>query len=302
MTGSNSELRSQGPYQIQLLQPTDLRPELPLLVYLPGMDGTGELLHTQISDLSQRFDVRCLQISDQNRSDWQTLADGVVHLIQQELTQRQDTQVYLCGESFGGCLALQVTATAPELLHHLILVNSASAFKYRAWLQWGSRITQWLPHLLYPVSTMGLLPFLASLGRMTPGERRALINAMKSVSQETSVWRIDMLKDFDVTEDQLQQIEIPTLIVAGTADWLLPSVAEAERLAEHLQNAHITLLRDSGHACLLEADVDLNQILEEHVLGDSVSEANAAQDAIPQELSRIQPNITYEHQPSTKFT
>uniref|UniRef100_A0ACD5GWX7 Uncharacterized protein n=1 Tax=Desertifilum tharense IPPAS B-1220 TaxID=1781255 RepID=A0ACD5GWX7_9CYAN len=45
-----------------LLAPSQIQPHLPLFIFLPGMDGTGQLLRSQTSSLEQAFDVRCLAI------------------------------------------------------------------------------------------------------------------------------------------------------------------------------------------------------------------------------------------------
>ncbi|MGF1538613.1 MAG: alpha/beta fold hydrolase [Elainellaceae cyanobacterium] len=234
---------------------------MPLFVFLPGMDGTGELLHLQTESLHQSFDVRCLVIPSSSTSDWSEMADNVAVLIEQELDQ-QARPVYLCGESFGGCLAQKVVTRSPQLIDRLILVNPASSFRQRPALAWGAQFTQYLPDALYRLSCAGLLPFLAQLKKLDSCDRQALLRAMRSVSAEASGWRLSLLKDFDVTDDELCQVNVPALIIAGVRDKLLPSLSEAERLIEVFPNAQMHVLFGSGHTCLLEYDVNLSQILQ----------------------------------------
>ncbi|MGB3405657.1 MAG: alpha/beta hydrolase [Microcoleaceae cyanobacterium] len=254
--------QSQNNRQLRFLHPTKSRTDLPLFIYLPGMDGTGELFHRQVPKLSKSFDIRCLSIPPEDRSDWEDLTDKTLSLIEQERTQHPHRPLYLCGESFGGCLALQVALKASERLEHLILINPASSFRQRPWVRWGAGLTQYLPQPFYQLSVFGLLPFLASLGRIEQTDRQMLFNAMNSVPQETSAWRMELLRRFDVNENQLKQIKLPTLLIAGQADLLLPSVAEAEHLAKKLPLAEMLVLADSGHACLLEKKMDLHDILK----------------------------------------
>lgn len=248
--------------QLRFLHPTKSRTDLPLFIYLPGMDGTGELFHRQVPRLSQSFDIRCLSIPPEDRSDWDELAERTLSLIDRERMQHPDRPLYLCGESFGGCLALQVALRSTQWLKQLILINPASSFKQRPWVQWGAGLTQFLPQPFYQLSVVGLLPLLASLGRMEQRDRQMLFNAMNSVPQETSVWRMELLRKFAVDENQLQQLQLPTLVIAGQADLLLPSVTEAEYLAKKLPTAEMLVLADSGHACLLEKKMDLHGILQ----------------------------------------
>jgi pimeloyl-ACP methyl ester carboxylesterase len=248
---------------ICFLKPTPAKPHLPLFIFLPGMDGTGLLLHKQIPQLANVFDIRCLNIPLDDRSNWNTLTARTIALIKAELNRNPQRAVYLCGESFGGCLALNIALKAPHLMDRLILVNPASSFKQQPWLQWGSFLTQSMPEWFYPASVLGLLPFLASLGRISPSDRQALITTMKSVPQQTSAWRLELLQSFTLDTHRLRQLKKPVLVIAGASDLLLPSVTEAKLLAKHLPHTRLVVLPSSGHACLLENDIDLLEILQQ---------------------------------------
>ena len=266
---------------ICFLQPTKPKPDLPLFIFLPGMDGTGKLLHKQIPQLTRVFDIRCLNIPLDDRSNWNTLTARAIASIKAELARNQKRLVYICGESFGGCLALNIAVKAPRLIDRLILVNPASSFKQQPWLQWGSFLTQSMPRWFYPASVLSILPFLASLGRISPEDRQALINNMKSVPQQTSAWRLELLQSFDLETTRLRQLQKPALVIAGAADLLLPSVKEAEFLVKHLPKSRFVVLPNSGHACLLETDIDLLEILrEQHFLDGILSKFNDSISAI----------------------
>lgn len=247
----------------RFLTPTPIQPDLPLFVFLPGMDGTGNLLRLQIEyGLADAFDIRCLVIPPNDISTWEELTEKVVALLRAEL--RGTTRcVYLCGESFGGCLAMKVILRVPELFDRLILVNPASCFNRLTWIEWGSHLTGWLPPPMYPLSVMGLLPFLASLGRILQRERQDLLAAMQSVPQHTSTWRVSLLRMFEIDRSELSRITQPVLAIASRADRLLASEAESTRLLHCLPNAKRVLLPDSGHACLLEHEINLYAILKE---------------------------------------
>jgi pimeloyl-ACP methyl ester carboxylesterase len=227
------------------------------------MDGTGQLLRSQTRGLERAFDVRCLAIPADDLTGWEDLAAAVTNLVKTELQERPSRTVYLCGESFGGCLALKVALRSPELFSRLVLVNPATSFNQRPWLRWGAQMNRWLPDSLFGASTLALLPFLCSLGRTAPEARRALLDAMRSVPPETANWRVSLVSEFDVDEAQLQRLHQPTLLIAGAADRLLPSTEEAERLANCLPEVKIALLPQSGHACLLEAEVSLFELMKE---------------------------------------
>ena len=247
--------------QISFLRPIESKPELPLFVFLPGMDGTGQLLRSQQAKLSNNFDICCLKIPPNDLSNWDQLVDQTITLIKREKEAQPQRCIYLCGESFGGCLSLKVAIAGCKLFDKLILINSASSFGQQPLVRWGSYVTQWLPEKLYPLSVTGLLPFLAALGRIEKEERQALLQAMQSVPQRTSIWRLELMRSFQVDKIQLETLKLPVLVIASAADRLLPSISQAQFLVKYLPDAQIVVLPNSGHACLLEADVDLDQII-----------------------------------------
>jgi pimeloyl-ACP methyl ester carboxylesterase len=244
------------------LTPRRIQPEYPLFVYLPGMDGTGQLLRSQTAGLETGFDVRCLAIPRQDLTGWDTLTNNVLDLIHTELEKSSQRVVYLCGESFGGCLAMKVAIKAPKLFKRLILINPASAFKLRPWLDWLSQLVELVPECLYDVGALGLLPFLASLQRISDNIRHELLKTMRYVPAETVVWRLSLLREFDIEDEQLRSLTQLTLLIAGGSDRLLPSVNEITRLADIIPNSQAVILPDSGHACLLEEDVNLYEIMQ----------------------------------------
>jgi pimeloyl-ACP methyl ester carboxylesterase len=228
------------------------------------MDGTGELLQLQLAGLKSDFDIRCLSIPTDDLTGWDGLLEQVVHLIGREQQRSPARPIYLCGESFGGCLALKLTANFPHLCDRLILVNPASSVRRQPWMGWGASVTQWLPNPLYHLSTLGLLPLLIAPKRVSFLSQQALLAAMQSVSPSSAAFRLSLLNQFVLEDLPLERIEQPVLILASAADRLLPSVAEAKKLDSFLPNSQTVLLPESGHACLLEKEIRLSSILKSH--------------------------------------
>lgn len=244
------------------LTPERVQPEYPLLVYLPGMDGTGQLLRSQTAGLEAGFDVRCLALPRKDLNSWDVLSKSVLDLIDAELEKSSQRPIYLCGESFGGCLAMKVAIQAPELFKRIILINPASSFHLRPWLSWASQLTYLVPSGLYDVGALALLPFLSSLPRISRSDRHELLKTMRSVPVETVLWRLSLLREFEIDQEQLRRLTQPVLLIAGASDRLLPSVTEVKRIANILPNTKIVVLPNCGHACLLEQDINLYDILK----------------------------------------
>jgi pimeloyl-ACP methyl ester carboxylesterase len=254
---------------LRLVAPQQRNPKAPLLIYLPGMDGTGELFAHQLGSLGKAMDVHCLTIPEDDLNDWEALTEQVVALVEAEVGAGDQRQVYLLGESFGGCLAIKTMLHSPHLFDRLILSNPASSFKRQPLLFWGSYLVQPQIDPIHQWSCASFMPFLAAIDSIAPRDRQLLLQAMQSVTQKSSIWRLAMLREFAVTEAQFRSILQPTLLIASGRDRLLPSFSEAERLARLLPNAKVQVLPNSGHACLLETQVDLLGIMKSNTFLNS---------------------------------
>ncbi len=247
------------------LSPQNPQPHSPLLIYLPGMDGTGQLLRHQTAFLERSFDIRRLSIPVDDLTDWDGLVARIAGLIHTELgAEIPKRPIYLCGESFGGCLALKLAVMMPELCDRLILINPASAFRRQLWLRSLATFKGLLPANLYPFSCIALLPFLANLNRIAVQDRNLLLKVMQSVRFESAMWRISLLEQFEVSIPQLQQLKQPTLMIISGNDRLLPSAIEGRLLAQQITRSSLHFIPEGGHSVLLERDVNLHEILLMH--------------------------------------
>jgi pimeloyl-ACP methyl ester carboxylesterase len=244
-------------------------PEYPLLVFLPGMDETGkDLMRLQTAGLENAFDVRCFVIPPDELTTLDELAEEVISLTQVELKKVPRTCIYLCGESFGACIALKVMEKTPEIFTRFILINSASSFHRLPWLNLGALLFPYTPNFLYEISSFIALPFLASLNRLSSTAIKALSDAVNSAPKKTAEQRLFVMKEFRINERNLSYITQPVLLIGSKSDLLLPSKAEAERLAKLFPNCQLVILPYSGHACLIERDINFKEILQaENFLG-----------------------------------
>jgi pimeloyl-ACP methyl ester carboxylesterase len=219
------------------------------------MDGTGKLFKKQIPRLVDRFDIRCLSIATNDLTGWSGLVERAVPLILSELAKGQE--LYLCGESFGACFAMLVAEQLGAKINKLVLINPASSFARQPLLAAGSALSSLLPDALYSISAMILVNFLIDGDRVAPTERQNLIDAILSVHPHTAAWRLNLLRQFPLDSIVPKLVDIPTLLIAGGLDRLLPSSLEVSILSQLLSDSKTLLLPNSGHACLLERDIHL---------------------------------------------
>lgn len=257
--------------RLRLLSFTPATALRPLFVFLPGMDGSGALLQPQVAGLSTGFDVCYLSIPPDDLRGWDELTEQVAGLIQMEQQRQPGRKTAVCGESFGGCLALRLVTRFPNLCDQLILVNPASSAQRQPWIGACSSFTQMLPTPIYQLSSFSLCNLLIASHRVSRLMRQQLLTAMQAVTPQSAAWRLKLLRQFRLENLPLSRVRQPVLILASKADRLLPSQREAERLARLLPNTTIVQLPDSGHACLLENQLNLYAILKSQNLFSDLS-------------------------------
>ena len=256
------ELQHQNAY---FFNPQKSKSDRPLLIFLPGLDETGkDLMSRQTDSLEAGFDVRCFVIPPEDIDDFDLLAQSALALTEAELAQTPDRSVYLASESFGSCIALKMLEQAPKLFEKIIFANSASSLHRVPWLNLGTRLFPLTPNFLYKHSAFFALPFLANLSQICDRTRQDLSDAMVSAPKHTVGQRIKMMREFSIDESKLRQITQPVLLVGSQQDMILPSVDEARRLARIFPQVSVVTLPHSGHACLVEKDIDLYQIMRKN--------------------------------------
>src|SRR5919199_4521603 len=265
---------SKVPNKVYFFTPSPSNPDVPLFVFLPGMDETGkELISLQTAGLETAFDVRCLVIPSDEFISWTHLSEQVIALTQAELKKTPRSSVYLCAESFGACIALKTILSAPKLFNRIILINSASSFHRVTWLNWGSALFSWIPQFIYKNSSFLAFLFLISFNKLSSKAHHALFKSVQDAPKKVVMQRLNLMRQFDIDEMELHHLTQPVLLIASEADLILPSVAEAKRLAKILPNAQVVTIPHKGHACLVEEGVDLLKILQaENFIGRAKTE------------------------------
>lgn len=143
----------------------------PILLYLPGFDGTLLAPFLQFPELGRTFDVRGMNVDMSDRSTFEELRETVIQYIlkissgNDEFLPSQSKMpipIYLMGESFGGILAssvalkLQKEYSNSVNLCGLTLVNPATSYLRSQLAKLGPPVYQ-LPSLLYPLGIISRL-------------------------------------------------------------------------------------------------------------------------------------------------
>ncbi|XP_076955289.1 phytyl ester synthase 2, chloroplastic-like isoform X1 [Bidens hawaiensis] len=246
-------------------------PNSPILLYLPGIGGSGFGLSLHHQRLGEMFDIWCLHIPPADRTPFPELVKLVERTVKYENQQSPERPIYLVGQSFGACLALAVAARNPQIDLVLVLANPATSFN-------GSQLRPLLP-LLESVSKevdAGLsyiLNLITGTNSTLAAEISKILAAMSSdsdlsglnevFSMETFVWKLKLLDSAcSSTNSRLHAVKAQTLILSSGKDQLLPSKQEGERLHRLIPKSDIRTFDESGHTLFMDQDQDLVTILK----------------------------------------
>ena len=140
-----------------------LASELPLLFFLPGIDGVGLAAARQWPKLAPLFDLRVMAVPADDRTSLDGLVEIVAAAIEAEGPENtpQSRPIYLAGESFGAALALLVAAKAPGLVDRLLVVNPATSYSRSAWSTIAPLIAR-APTSVYGALPLALAPALGN--------------------------------------------------------------------------------------------------------------------------------------------
>lgn len=218
------------------------RSNLPTLVLLPGMDGTGELFEPFVSALGQACDVVVVSYPGDiplNYTKLQAIARQALPT---------DRPFVLLGESFSGPIALALTALRLPQQVGLVLCCTF-ARNPRPLFNRLSVLVNLLPIGAVPAGWFS--PLLLG-GFSTRDLRMALDRAINQVKPSVMRARLRSVLDVDMSA-QLAHIEVPTVYLRATRDRVVPEAA-ARWIVE--QTPHVQVLDVDAPHCLLQAAPD----------------------------------------------
>lgn len=169
----------------------------PLLLYVPGFDGTQMFAERQFHDLEARFELRVLTIPGDDRLDY----DGLVKAISSYLkawcnasTKCSDKPI-LMGESTGGLLSVGVALHDPKVLHSMLLVNPATSYRETVWPILGR--------------------FLAAIPDLTPLGAERLPSILDRINAKDTAEGMGLLPDVSMGDLAFAGVAAPLLALAA---------------------------------------------------------------------------------------
>jgi pimeloyl-ACP methyl ester carboxylesterase len=233
-----------GPTHVHVSGPANAPP----LLLLHGLGISSTMWYANMAELSRAYRVYALDtIGDKGKSvctrslltrsdfvDWLSDVFGELRL----------EQVHLIGMSYGGFLGLNLALSAPERLLKLILLAPAAS------------LLPVLPQFYVPLMAARLLPGLPS-ARNLMLRIFARPEVRESPVAEQLLLKTDFQGDYNVlppvyTDEELQQIKAPTLLLIGEHEIIYEPQAALKRAASLIPNIQTHLIPGAGHALTLD--------------------------------------------------
>lgn len=236
----------------------------PPLLCVMGLASDSQGWGTQMGALSERFRTIVFDNRDVGRSttceddyDIADLADDAIALADHLELDR----FHLLGISLGSCVAQRVALAIPDRILTLTLAAAwagtaapYSEMRARVWEREVRRSSteEWLEEMM--LLTLSEHVF----------ESQAGVDAMKKMALENPhpqpteglIRQIRSMSRHDV-RDRLSELEMPVHVIAGDRDLLIPPW-KSEEVAEHVEDATLTILRGIGHSMNLERAEQFN--------------------------------------------
>jgi pimeloyl-ACP methyl ester carboxylesterase len=204
----------------------------PVLVLLPGLDGTGKLFaeFLKVMDLSISTQVVAYPKDiPMNYDQLETLVTAALPT---------DRPFVLLGESFSGPLAIRIAARRPEFLVGLVLCVTFASNPYSWARAWVRPLAKFLPLKSLPRWVRAPLMWGSASPNRAPRQSE---RAMTGVSAAVVRQRISSLLAVDETA-ALVHISAPTLVLCATRDRVVSKAAT------------LTIMRGIAHAQRVDID------------------------------------------------
>ncbi len=193
--------------------------------------------------------------------------DAQAKAIAELLDQHGLTRVHIAGVSFGGYISLKFALNYPTRVASLTLVDAAGLRLTKAE---ENQVKKTFPYshgdvrkLLLPNNTKTLKKFLGKMLYKPPYmpefALKEILEREFRKNKEAKTKIAYYLQHNFISLKQLKTIKVPTQVVWGKHDQLLPS-SLGQRLAKSIPHAKFTIIPKSGHIPMLEQPKEFNKI------------------------------------------
>jgi pimeloyl-ACP methyl ester carboxylesterase len=244
------------------------------VLFVHGLSGSWQNWLENLPHFSRSHRVVALDLPGFGHSpmpSWRVSIEGYARLLHRFCETVGIGDCALVGNSMGGFIAAEAASAEPERFEKLVLVSAAGVSSVRLRRQPAETAAR------MATAAAPLLLKLQERGMRRPRVRWA---TFKGLFQHPELLRRELLLEqfhngagrpgflpaiqglvgYDIL-DQLADVEVPTLIIWGRNDHVVPP-QDAIGFAERLRNSRTVIFDDTGHVPQLERPVRFNRVLE----------------------------------------
>ena len=226
----------------------------PPILLSSGLGGSGSYWQPNLAALGQYRRIITYDHRGTGRSERDVAGDLTVEAMAADVIALLDglgiDRVTLIGHALGGHIGLALALAAPERLERLVVINgwakldphTARCFDTRLALLRNSGPRAYLhaqPLFLYPPQWIS--------DHHDALEAEEELHLAHFPGPEMIQRRIAAVRRFDIAA-RLDEISVPTLLVAADDDMLVPPSA-SQKLVDGIRHAQLARLASGGHAC-----------------------------------------------------
>jgi pimeloyl-ACP methyl ester carboxylesterase len=164
-------------------------------------------------------------------------------------------KVFLVGHSMGGAIVQTLALTHPEVIHGIVLVGTGARLKV-------------VPEILNGIKnnfeeTVRKIARFAYSPKVSPDLIEQGIENLLQCSPQVLYGDFLACDRFDLTKE-VEQIELPTLVLCGDEDQLTP-VKYSEFLQSRILRSKLEIIPGAGHMVMIEAPEGFNRRVGEFI-------------------------------------
>jgi 3-oxoadipate enol-lactonase len=187
--------------------------------------------------------------------------DDYADALAAELEKRSIERAVICGLSMGGYVALAFLAKHPEAVQGLILCNTRSGADDEKAREGRRASEQKVQDAGVAELTNGMVAKMLTPG--APADLRSSVQAM--MARQPAAGVVAALRGLAARPDRtpmLSSIRVPTLIISGRDDTLIPP-SESESMARAIPESRLLIFDGAAHLSNLEARVAFDAAVRE---------------------------------------
>jgi pimeloyl-ACP methyl ester carboxylesterase len=222
------------------------------IVVVPGLAGGWRLVAPLALRLAKRFEVYVCGLRGDRfpaAGPWAREMGDHARDVAEVIDLLGLERPAVLGVSFGGAVALELALELPQMISALTLVGVEARFRTTIASTIARRVLERFP---LPSNNRFVNQFFNLLhpGRPESDELADfVVERCWETDQSVMARRLALLESFDVT-DRLWQLDLPTLVLGGSRDVIVP-LARQKALAAAIPGARFETLEGAGHVGFL---------------------------------------------------